>query len=224
MDQQKNCTNCSRGLQPLSEFVGRRGEPCRTCKKCREKGKRNDNKPERKEYHAELAAEKGAIYNKACREKKKNGSTEKTHDMNQTCVWVKNEKSRDRTSEWKKKNLNERLGHAKRSALTRGHDWYLADEFAKHLMTQQCHYCGFLNLEIRCNGIDRMDNEICYIPSNCVSCCKDCNYAKHTMGYNSFIRLCHTIAGRISFPTQSGTDTQHQEHHLEESGSSHHCQ
>lgn len=193
MEQQKKCTNCSRGFQDLSQFVGRTGEPCKTCKKCREKGKIHDNKPERKEKHAALASEKGAVYNKASRERKKNGTGEKTHDMEQTCVWVKNDKSRDRTSSWKKKNLNERLGHARRSAEKRGHDWYISDDFAKGLFTQPCHYCGFLDLEIRSNGIDRMDNTKCYIPSNCVSCCKWCNYAKHTLKYEDFIGLCSSV-------------------------------
>lgn len=31
------------------------------------------------------------------------------------------------------------------------------------------------------NGIDRFDNNIHYILSNCVPCCKICNRMKHTM-------------------------------------------
>jgi hypothetical protein len=89
------------------------------------------------------------------------------------------------------KNSNDKLEAAKRSSK---HDWYLSDEFAKELFTQPCHYCGFLDLEIRCNGIDRMDNTKCYVPSNCVPCCKHCNFAKHTLDYNSFIDLCHRVS------------------------------
>lgn len=91
----------------------------------------------------------------------------------------------------KMKNSNDKLEAAKRSSK---HDWYLSDEFAKELFTQPCHYCGFLDLEIRCNGIDRMDNTKCYVPSNCVPCCKHCNFAKHTLDYNSFIDLCHKVS------------------------------
>lgn len=189
----KKCTNCTRASQPLSEFIGRRGEPCNTCSKCREKGKKQDNTEKRIEKHKEIMKNKGAEYSKASREKIKNGQV-KTHDMNQSCVWASGEKSRERVSKWKKTNLNEKLGHAKRSAFSRNHDWYLSDEYAKELFTQPCYYCGFIDLEIRCNGIDRLDNTKCYIPSNCVSCCKYCNYAKHTLNHDTFINLCKSIA------------------------------
>ena len=115
--------------------------------------------------------------------------------MNQTCVWASNEKSRERISNWKKKNANEKLGSAKRSAISRGHEWYISDDYAKELFSKPCHYCGFH--KETCNGIDRMDNSKPYIPSNCVSCCKKCNYAKHTLEYNEFINLCKTTAYRF---------------------------
>lgn len=89
--------------------------------------------------------------------------------------------------------------------------WYLSDEYAKELFSQPCHYCGFLDLEIRCNGIDRTDNSQCYVPANTVSCCSKCNFAKGTLGYHEFIDLCVAVAS--NFPTQSYTDKcQHREH------------
>lgn len=59
-------------------------------------------------------------------------------------------------------------------------------------ITQQpCYYCGTApsNMVNKCksvdtfiyNGIDRWDNTLGYIKSNCVPCCKTCNYAKNTM-------------------------------------------
>lgn len=188
----KKCTNCTRGPQNLSEFIGRRGESCNTCSKCREKGKKQDKTQKRIEQHKEIMKTKGSEYSKASRERKKHGHV-KTHDMNQSCVWASNEKSRERISEWKKRNLNEKLGQSKRSAIYRGHDWYLSDEFAKKLFTEQCHYCGN---EQKLNGIDRIDNTLGYTPANCVSCCKKCNYAKHTLGYMEFIELCRNISLR----------------------------
>lgn len=190
----KKCTNCTRAPQPLSEFLSRWGNPCTTCKKCREKGKIHDSKPERLEKHKELSKQKGAEYSRLSRSRDR----VKEHNMEQTCNWAKSDKSRSRVSKWKKTNLTEKLGHAKRSAIARGHDWYLSDEYAKELLNQSCHYCGFINLEETCNGIDRMDNSKCYIPSNCVACCKDCNYAKHTLDYDQFISLCKRIAARFA--------------------------
>ena len=51
--------------------------------------------------------------------------------MNQSCVWA----SSERVSDWKK-NLNEKLGHSKRSELSRGYEWYLSDDYAKKLFTE----------------------------------------------------------------------------------------
>ena len=194
MENTKKCTNCTRAPQPLTEFVNRRGVPCTTCKKCREKGKIHDNKPERIEKHKEIMKMKGAEYSKLSKKRNK----EKTHNLDQTCVWASNDKSKERVSKWKKKNVNEKLGHAKRSAISRGHEWYISDEYAKELFTQPCHYCGYIDLESTCNGIDRIDSSKPYIPSNCLPCCKKCNYAKHILEYDEFINLCKLIANRFS--------------------------
>lgn len=57
-------------------------------------------------------------------------------------------------------------------------------EVAK-IILQACHYCGFKG-EITEMGIDRKDNIRGYVFQNCLPCCKRCNFAKHTMGYNEF--------------------------------------
>lgn len=61
------------------------------------------------------------------------------------------------------------------------------DEF-KFLTSQNCFYCGKepiqqhnkkrSNGSYLYNGIDRLDNNIGYIFSNCVPCCKECNFSK----------------------------------------------
>lgn len=66
---------------------------------------------------------------------------------------------------------------------------------------QDCFYCGnkpckinhfskrkFVNTgDIFINGIDRINSSIGYLKSNCVACCKSCNYAKHTLSQEDFI-------------------------------------
>jgi len=37
------------------------------------------------------------------------------------------------------------------------------------------------------NGVDRVDSNKDYTEDNVVSCCKICNYAKHTMGTYQFM-------------------------------------
>jgi hypothetical protein len=39
---------------------------------------------------------------------------------------------------------------------------------------------------LKCNGIDRVDNKKGYEDENSVSCCKFCNFAKHTMSEDDF--------------------------------------
>jgi hypothetical protein len=43
------------------------------------------------------------------------------------------------------------------------------------------------------NGIDRKDNALGYILYNCLPCCKMCNLAKGTMGYDAFVKWITSI-------------------------------
>jgi len=73
------------------------------------------------------------------------------------------------------------------------------------LSKDPCNYCGVEHSKIiedrlnetkgnkrlsdhilKCNGIDRVDNEKGYTKENSVTCCKYCNFAKHTMTENAF--------------------------------------
>lgn len=61
------------------------------------------------------------------------------------------------------------------------------------------------------NGIDRLDPNIGYILSNCVSCCWVCNDMKGVLSVNEFLKKCQIITefhhGNLnSFPELSGTD------------------
>jgi hypothetical protein len=44
------------------------------------------------------------------------------------------------------------------------------------------------------NGIDRVDPEIGYIESNCVSCCTVCNLMKKAYSHNFFLTHIKRIA------------------------------
>lgn len=96
-------------------------------------------------------------------------------------------------------------------------NFLLTEEQFISLVNSPCHYCGipyfstfntyltkngkrnkfqpngkvtqkYMNsITIKYNGIDRKDNQIGYIFSNCLSCCKTCNFAKKAMPYNDFM-------------------------------------
>lgn len=61
------------------------------------------------------------------------------------------------------------------------------------MIEQNCFYCDKPNS----HGIDRKQNDVGYILTNCVPCCMICNYAKNTLDIEDFIRLCQTIVENI---------------------------
>ena len=88
----------------------------------------------------------------------------------------------------------------KNRARRAGRAFDLSKEMFRVLISQQCFYCGddpsgvysysklkTCNGSIIYNGIDRKDPNFGYIEWNVVTCCKICNYAKHTMTYDEFI-------------------------------------
>jgi hypothetical protein len=84
----------------------------------------------------------------------------------------------------------------KRSARRRN----LCDElnmFECHeLFVGDCNYCGRV-FNGRYNGIDRKDSKIGYIKTNCVSCCKHCNYMKRQLSVDEFINSCFAIVSNL---------------------------
>ena len=82
----------------------------------------------------------------------------------------------------------------------------------KKLSKSKCKYCGLkysktikdrlsersdgqklVDNAIKINGIDRLDNNIGYTKDNCVSCCKYCNFAKHTMSVEDFYKWIRRV-------------------------------
>ena len=193
-EETKRCTNCTRGPQTLDQFIGARGKPVSTCAKCREKGKKADARPDRQEYHTELQKARGAGYSKKSIEKKKTDPVPPDHDLEQTCEWSKNEKTKERLSLWKRLNIHDRLSGIKRVAISKGIEWHLTDEEAGKMLTSQCVYCGHLDLAVRLNGIDRLNQQGHYTTENTVACCWTCNFMKGCFDPRTFIEQCKKIS------------------------------
>jgi hypothetical protein len=82
----------------------------------------------------------------------------------------------------KKKNSDTKFKVYIRSARIRNIKFEIDFDFCKKLFTGECYYCKQKYIEGgHLIGIDRVDNKIGYIETNCVSCCKICNFIKCTM-------------------------------------------
>lgn len=86
-------------------------------------------------------------------------------------------------------------------AKRRGISWSLDKDEFRELTKGNCAYCGKEPQQIKknygsqylYNGIDRVDNSLGYVPSNCVSCCKICNKMKNTFTKEEFINQIKRI-------------------------------
>jgi len=93
-------------------------------------------------------------------------------------------------------------------AKKRGYFFDLTRDECDKLFLSDCHYCGNppqgnfrtgykpTEAGLKYNGIDRVNNELGYIPGNIVACCRFCNVAKRDMSYEDFLALCRRIAER----------------------------
>jgi hypothetical protein len=100
----------------------------------------------------------------------------------------------------------------RQAADRRGLDFNLSLEQFSFLVQSPCHYCGLPSRSIvltgnvaEINGVDRVDSNLGYSESNCVPCCKMCNYAKRDMPLKEFEDWIKRVAenkGYI-FPLQS---------------------
>ncbi len=91
--------------------------------------------------------------------------------------------------------LRIKLNSCKSGAKRRGQKWELSEEQSFDLFKSNCHYCGSeptktycrRNVEIKLNGIDRVDSALHYSIDNVVPCCFICNRAKGDMPVKNFI-------------------------------------
>lgn len=90
----------------------------------------------------------------------------------------------------------------KNQAKRRGKQFLLSVTDTNTLFKGSCHYCGNPGGrrygkksigEIFINGIDRLDSSGAYELKNVVSCCPTCNFMKHTLAHDDFLRHIEKI-------------------------------
>lgn len=88
-----------------------------------------------------------------------------------------------------------------RNARNRKLSWDLTKEEFKTLIMASCAYCGASGKPMKVswtpkwiprrslptNGVDRKDNTLGYISTNCLTACKRCNFAKNDMTTEEFL-------------------------------------
>jgi hypothetical protein len=80
-----------------------------------------------------------------------------------------------------------------RSAKKRDFVFELTFEEFMSFCNEPCWYCG---CKISTIGLDRVDNQIGYLVSNIISCCRYCNWMKRDTDYKVFISHCKLIANK----------------------------
>lgn len=128
--------------------------------------------------------------------------------MTRSCWCLRREASRDRKflpwGEAARKQIY--LSYQARAA-KKGLPWNLTEEEFCTLMSGDCRYCGCAPFLIRTlksgsafiyNGIDRKDSSKGYVKDNVVTCCKTCNYAKHSLSQTEFAAWVKRTAAHLS--------------------------
>lgn len=84
--------------------------------------------------------------------------------------------------------INTMINVRKNKAKKRNLNWELSATEVAEFFLSNCFYCGKKSLPPNIiNGIDRVNNSIGYIYTNCVACCKYCNAGKYNRTLYSFI-------------------------------------
>jgi hypothetical protein len=100
-------------------------------------------------------------------------------------------------------SMNQMMATYKWQATKRGLEFSISPIEFSELTSQVCFYCGespkYSYQGASCktpycyNGIDRLNNSVGYILSNCVPCCKVCNFMKRTNSLEEFLNKCKQI-------------------------------
>jgi hypothetical protein len=72
-------------------------------------------------------------------------------------------------------------------------EFTLTQELFDKITQSNCSFCNRETTNTHRNGIDRNDNSIGYIESNCIPCCNECNYMKGSLTYIQFIECCKNV-------------------------------
>jgi len=99
-----------------------------------------------------------------------------------------------------RKSPNQRYGHYRTGALSRGRSFDISFEDFMTFWGKPCFYC---HQKIETIGLDRIDNSRGYSKDNLSPCCRTCNSMKYSMSRETFLRHCVIITaihGQFKLP------------------------
>lgn len=109
------------------------------------------------------------------------------------------------------------LSSYRSNSIKKGHSFELDVEEFRHMVNDNCHYCGCppssiiskkgLNGSYTYNGIDRLDSNLGYFRGNVVTCCKTCNFLKSNYSYKKFLEIVFKIYKNINSKNKKARDT-----------------
>jgi hypothetical protein len=191
----RKCTSCSRGPQPLSEFVSKKDANVLTnrCAKCRAKDSKQKKRPEVREKRNARGREKKHYANYV--EKRRAKDPEAYRAYRAGCSATFREKNPGYMSAWKKNKLSHRVSNIKSGAKQRDIAMNMTDDEIASFVLGSCAYCGKASEQGDFNGVDRVDSTKAYDISNVASCCGACNRMKSSLDPATFVDRCKHIAG-----------------------------
>lgn len=212
-DGKKQCSVCCQ-IKPIEEFVGDLVKETKTCSKCRESFKKqelNRDKDARREMGRIYDAKPNRILLKQAwvennRDKvNENNFNYRARQINENPEEYLQKKAEtqkqwrinnpDKVCEINKKN-KENIEYSYRNYAFRsegnGKPFELTLEQFESIVKKGCYYCGIVQ-EKGFNGIDRVCSKNGYVISNCVSCCKICNFMKGSLDIMTFIKRVEHI-------------------------------
>jgi hypothetical protein len=211
----KICSVCCQEF-PKTDFVGDKMAETKTCVRCREMSKRN-NEHRDKENRNKLAREASKKpENIETKEKWKEENYEKIAGY-----WMKSRQKSIETmgadnymaklaedaKKWREKNPEKCAENNKnrnnnikihftnyvRTSNYKNLAFELTETEFEEIVKNECHYCGLFTKGKTFNGIDRKDQTKGYIVGNCVSCCEMCNFIKKSLSDEIFLERVEHI-------------------------------
>lgn len=82
----------------------------------------------------------------------------------------------------------------KKRAKKKNIDFLISKEDSNNYYNTNCYYC---NDKIKGMGIDRIDNKKGYVLDNIVPCCSKCNFMKHVLNKNEFLKRIKQISNNL---------------------------